>query len=243
MMYCSCVNIRVCVCVGLAILWCGASGRAQSKSIPEPMVFDLVRPLSAHKGELEVNSLFQLPLSGNRKALAWAPEIEYAFADGYAVELELPMVNQRVEAFKMALQGKLGAWRDERLIHGWQVIGKYNREQRAPSLDKLHLLGYRLNEKWSLFSMQGVRSSRLETGWKSKGVSNLTLFYELREGITSGVETNLIYGAAAENSLLLMPQMHLDLGSKQRLQFGFGVEKQAGQKVRATTAMRIIVEF
>ena len=32
--------------------------------IPEPVVFDLVRPLGAERGEFEVNSLFRVPVEG-----------------------------------------------------------------------------------------------------------------------------------------------------------------------------------
>jgi hypothetical protein len=60
--------------------------------IPEPMVFDMVRPLGARRGELEVNVLGLVPLKrdGGAPAIEWAPEVEWAIRDGFAVEFELP---------------------------------------------------------------------------------------------------------------------------------------------------------
>ena len=67
------------------------AGAQEAPEIAEPMVFDLVRPLGARRGELEVNALAQRNLSGPDRNVEWAPEIEYAVADGFAVELELPL--------------------------------------------------------------------------------------------------------------------------------------------------------
>lgn len=73
---------------------------------PEPMIFDLVRPLGARKGEFEANTLALLPLKGRRYNVDWAPEIEYAFANGYAIELELPMYNGEIEATNWLFRGR-----------------------------------------------------------------------------------------------------------------------------------------
>ena len=74
--------------------------------IPEPLVFDLVRPLGSPQGELEVN-FFASRINGQGQ-LSWSPEIEYVIADGYAVELELPHTNGSLDEYKMALQGTAG---------------------------------------------------------------------------------------------------------------------------------------
>lgn len=49
--------------------------------IPEPMVFDLMRPLHARAGEVEVNTIGILPPGGRLK---WAPELEATLLDGLA---------------------------------------------------------------------------------------------------------------------------------------------------------------
>lgn len=44
--------------------------------IPEPMVFDMMRPLGAKQGELEANVLTTTPWSGKDGNTHWAPEVE-----------------------------------------------------------------------------------------------------------------------------------------------------------------------
>jgi hypothetical protein len=89
--------------------------------VPEPMVVDLVRNLGAMQGELEANVLFMLPLR-NPWVPYWAPEVEIAFATGWAVELEVPIVGLHVDAFKLGLQGTLGVSTNQRLATGVQWL-------------------------------------------------------------------------------------------------------------------------
>ncbi|MBT8181470.1 MAG: hypothetical protein KJO53_07770, partial [Eudoraea sp.] len=64
----------------------------ETHDIPEPMIFDLVRELGARQGELEINVLAEFPLNNNTsRHIEWAPEIEYAIWDNFAVEFELPI--------------------------------------------------------------------------------------------------------------------------------------------------------
>lgn len=119
--------------------------------IPEPLLFDLVRPLGASKGELEVNVLAQHNRRSGRNELA--PEIEYVLADGLAVELELPFDGNRLEQFKVALQGTLGTLRSGSMVHGWQGILRRERDHGgAYSGDLLYLngqtLGLELNHEF-----------------------------------------------------------------------------------------------
>ena len=88
--------------------------------VPEPMIFDMMRPLGAKRGELEVNTLATVPLSGDDDAVHWAPEIEYAFADGFAIEGELPFVNGRLAELKLGLQASFGTTGGGRTGHGVQ---------------------------------------------------------------------------------------------------------------------------
>lgn len=112
--------------------------------IPEPMVFDLVRPLGARRGELEINTLGLFPLRNRGRSrsvrdvpdaledtdetrIDWAPEIEYALFDDFAVELELPFEDEKLVAYKFAAQWTLGTTMDGKMIHGTQGIAEYNR--------------------------------------------------------------------------------------------------------------------
>lgn len=86
--------------------WVQAQNEQKLIEIPEPLNFDLVRGLGAKKGELEINTLAQFPFQNfSSTGIDWAPEIEYALLDGFAIELEIPMNNGEFEAFKAAMQG------------------------------------------------------------------------------------------------------------------------------------------
>lgn len=214
-----------------------------AQRIPEPMVYDLVRPLDASKGELEVNSLFVLPLRRGERTLEWAPEIEYAFANGHAIELEFPLEGGSLKDIKVALQGRFGISSDEKFIHGWQFIAKVNREDQTPILDILHLAGYRFDRKWSLFSMQGMRRTRTDSGRQLKGIYNLSVFHEMNRRVTGGIETNFEFACPGCAQALLMPQMHIEPFRKHVLQFGIGMVKQTGHRARPALGWRLIREF
>ncbi len=212
--------------------------------VPEPMVFDLIRPLGARKGELEINTLSVLPLRGKRSRLNWAPEIEYAFRDGYAIEFELPMENLAVESYKLALQGTVGTVLDNRLIHGWQVLGEYGRHDRSLRTDAMYIVGHRINDRWSLLSMSGLRHTDITGGGRFRGLLNNSLFYAVSDKLTFGLETNLeLARRTARNSYLIMPQIHLEIGRHYSLQLGGGFERYSHGRLRPVLGMRLIREI
>jgi len=219
--------------------------------IPEPLVFDLVRPLNARRGEVEVNSLFQQSLAGRGfrdRTLDWAPEIEWAFADGYAFEAELPMEGDRVRSYKFALQGRIQPPGASRLIHGWQVIGKSAAEgRRRLTTDALYLAGYRFNPHWSVFSMTGVRFDDVRRGGagrRAQGLFNPSVFCNVAPRLILGVETNTEFGGGRPGYLLAMPQAHVALSTKQTLQLGLGGERiGSGGGLRPAAALRLIQEL
>ena len=187
--------------------------------IPEPMLFDLVRPLGAKKGELEVNALVQ---HGEHGELEWAPEIEYAFADGYAIELELPYHNSHLGEYKLALQGTLGTLNNDTMVHGWQVIGRRERESGAYSADALYLAGLALDNSWSFFTMTGLRRSEFNSHRQTLGLFNTSVFYDWSQRLTLGVEINNEIGPGFDWRTRLVPQLHYDLGENTTLQTGIG---------------------
>jgi hypothetical protein len=83
--------------------------------IPEPMVFDLVRPLGVRQGEFEINALAGHAFTNGETA--WAPELEYAVRDGLAIEFERPFENLSIAEYKLAAQGTLGTLAGQRFIH------------------------------------------------------------------------------------------------------------------------------
>lgn len=103
-------------------------------------------------------------------------EIEMVVADGFAVELELPLIDTRVVQYKMGLQGKLGTFRGGRGIHGVQYLGLYDRESGEWQSTLLWLLGNRFGERWSTMTMLGVGDVTLREGNRTGFVVNHSTF-------------------------------------------------------------------
>jgi hypothetical protein len=207
--------------------------------LPEPLLFDLVRPLGAQKGELEINTLAVRGMPGKR-ALEWAPEVEYAFRKGWAVELELPMEGRHLEFHKFALQGTLGA-HGERFIHGWQTIGLVGRGGRRSSGDVLYLAGGRLNERWSVSGMVGARNEPFNKRLRRfTPVNNTLLSREVGRRTVFGMETNVVGGGREQRHRLLMPQTHFRLSQGWTVQMGLGREWPAKRPGATIAALRLV---
>jgi len=193
--------------------------------MPEPMVFDLVRPLGAKRGELEVNTLFQRS-SGSGAPLAWAPEIEWAFRDGLAFEAELPFEDGLLKTYKVALQGTMTPSGAGRFQHGWQLIGQRVLADGSWRGDALYLAGVRPWEKVTLFTMTGARRSRFGVDAVVQPVQNTSVFFEASPSLILGVEANLVLGAADRRDRLIMPQLQVAVGGQYLVEFGVGAEER-----------------
>jgi hypothetical protein len=212
---------------------------AEFSYMPEPMVFDLVRPLGARRGELEINTLFQQ--SSQRGApFKWAPEVEWTFRDGLAIEAELPLENGQVMTYKGALQGTLATHANGRYQHGWQLIGQRVRADRSWSADALYLAGYRLGARTTIFTMSGVRRSAFAGTAVVQAVQNTSIFFQRSPSLIFGVETNWVFGAADRRSRLLMPQVQKSLGGKYLAEFGVGAEERAPGRWGSAFAARFV---
>lgn len=209
--------------------------------IPEPMVFDMVRPLGASRGELEVNVLAQHNLAGRHRAVEWAPEIEIAVADGFAIEFELPMEGRTVTDYKMGLQGTFGAFNGGRGVHGVQYLGVHNRQTGRWENTALYLVGHRFGDRFSTMSMIGVGDVTVRRPGDAALVLNHTTFYDVSSSTTLGLEYNLRTGP--DRATLLMPQVHQRLASGVNVQAGLGAVKDVGEVWRARAGLRVIKEF
>lgn len=214
---------------------------APAPSIPEPMVFDLVRPLGAKRGELEANVLAQRNLSGPERSVEWAPEIEYAVADGFAVELELPFENGRVVEYKLGVQGTFGTLNRGRGIHGVQYLGLYNREHGRWENSLLYVIGNRFSERLSMLGMVGIGDVTTSGPSHPVLLVNHTTFYDIGEHSLVGVEFN--YRSGADRSLLVMPQLHKQVADGIDLQFGLGGVKAHDEVWRPRVGIRLIRQF
>lgn len=214
--------------------------------IPEPMVFDMIRPLAAPRGELEVNALALFPINAPGEAIDWAPEIEYAFADGFAVEFELPFDNKRLTSFKVGLQGTFGTLDDNRIVHGWQYLGVIDRDTGRLETSLLYIAGVRYSQRWSSLTMVGFNLPN-DTRAPGQGRDNALLlnhsmFYDVTPRATLGLEVNLRSGRQTR-SWLIMPQVHQRIAGTLMVQAGLGAQKPAGSKAHPTAALRVIKEF
>jgi len=224
-----------------------------SPHIPEPLAFDLVRGLGAYRGEFEMNNLALIDMtSGETK---WAPEVEWAVADGVAVELEVPIRNTEVEAVKVAGQWTAPALqRSPRTLHGIQTFVEVSTSDATPSATAVYIVGARVSSCFSFLGMLGGHGSvpRRNAAGSSAVVVNGSTFLDLGERATIGLETNLVTSsdvsttrrrgwATPEAALRLLPQFHLQIGRRVRLQLGVGVEGTL-KGMAPLAGLRVIVE-
>lgn len=210
--------------------------------IPEPMVFDLVRPLGVRKGDAEANVLVSHSLRRNGHT-EWAPEFEFGFMDNYAIEFELPFDNLSLSEYKLGLQGTIGTLLNNHFIHGWQVLFQHDRHKKAYSADFLYLAGYRWNTGISTFNMAGVRRDDFERDGRFVGVVNSSWFYDYSEKLTVGIELNNEFEERGRWNYLLTPQIHWDFTQNTTLQLGVGVSQKNGKDTDWSGTWRLVYAF
>lgn len=218
-----------------------------TEAIPEPLLFDLIRPLDSKKGELEINTLFQKSyydktrLGSNdpfdtgattrsHQQLEWSPEIEYALSDGFALEFELPAEGNHIEAYKFGGQYTFGKI-NTNYIHGVQILIESNREWKHFNSTVLYLGGYRFDEIFSTLFMIGGRTD-LEGSQRSQNLeylANGSIFAQLSHVLTIGLETNYAINQKGHHALSVVPQVHYEANRNIGIQTGirFGRATQA----------------
>ena len=191
--------------------------------VPEPMMVDLVRGLGSRAGELEANVLAVVRLGEGRVALAWAPEVEVAVADGWSAELELPLVDQHLEATKVAVQGTLAVTHRGRAVHGLQLIGEARITDEAMSLSALYLLSARVSERASMNLMTGPWVGLTPHGKAWAGLLlSPSLYADVSPGLSLGLEVQLGLSTADRFAVTATPQVRWRLSRVLLLQAGAG---------------------
>jgi len=219
-------------------------------SIPEPLNFDLVRGLGARQGELEINALADFPLNyTSSREVEWAPEIEYALFNNFAVELEFPFSNFDLEAYKVALQWTMGTSKNNKFIHGIQVIAEKYIHDDILELNFLYIPAYRFNETWSAIGLFGVMAESGDDAADKKStiLLNASVFANLNEHTVVGLELNNsdpTFQKVDDNEmeLLVLPQVHYEFDSGFAMQFGLG-PKFSDEKTKASAVLRVIQSF
>lgn len=190
----------------------------RSLLIPEPMVYDLVRPLGVRQGELEINTLGDYnPFTGD---INWAPELEYGLADDLAIEIELPFQNTSHERYKFAVQHTLGMDDARGMAHGWQAFVDVNKHTRALSADATYIHGLKWTEQWSTLNMVGLRIHDINRSAQVDYLLNNTVFYDVSSRLTLGLELNHEVTRGGSWRYRLTPQIHYDANEYYTLQLG-----------------------
>lgn len=239
-------TIRHPVSHGVAFFMIGlcppAAAQTEYPDVPEPMIFDMMRPLGAKRGEMEANTLATVPLSGSDKTVNWAPEIEYALTDGFAIEGELPFEDGRLVELKLGLQAAFGTLNGGRTAHGVQYLGIYDRHARDYRNSFAYMVAHRYNDRWSSVTMAGLGDIAFSGGrGRNAAIVNHSLFYDSADGQVLGLEIN--YRGGADGYVLAMPQIHQRLAHKVNVQAGIGAERPHGNVFRPKAGIRLIREF
>jgi hypothetical protein len=210
--------------------------------VPEPLLFDLVRPLGARRGEVEFNTLAIFPwravnrdletdpvgpgpATADRQGIEWAPEVEFAIADNFAIEFEFPFERSELELYKLGLQWTIGTAFDNRYIHGFQVLIEPSVGWERWNSTLLYLGGIRFDETWSALLMFGGRidmegpnnSETFET------LINGSLFADISEAAKVGLETNYASKVDGTSQFVLVPQFHYEVAQNFEVQTGVGL--------------------
>lgn len=215
-------------------------------SFPEPMVFDLVRGLDAQKGELEMNALIRNHPRRNGSLLQYAPEVEYAFANGAAVEVELPFENEHLSSVKGAIQKTLHFDEQRRFAHGIQALAEVGVFERTDAeLALLHIGNARFGEKWSFVSISGIQGvyDRRTEDFHGALLVNWSGYYAIAQQVLIGLEGNLRLDDSGNTHWLVTPQAHVQLNNHFRLQLGMGAVRTATGGAEPLLSTRFIVEL
>ena len=194
--------------------------------VPEPMVFDLVHGLGVEKGAFEANVLALFPLNdSSARGIDWAPEIEYAIADGFAVEFELAFDDSELEAYKFATQFTFADDVRRRRQHGSQFIVEKEDGEDVWELTGLYLLGQEFGRNWNMLGMLGLRATTgSDVSDHEEVLLNVSLFRELNHRLVFGIENDLAVDLDDDWELLIFPQFHYEIGEFLEIQFGAGAE-------------------
>jgi len=226
-------------------IWSSAPERGRQGwgvKVPEPLLFDLVRPLGPTRGDIEFNTLAifpwraknrQLgddpfgpgPSTPDRQQVEWAPEVEIALSDRLAIEFELPFEGGTLEELKLGIQWTFGTAFDDHYIHGVQVLIEPTPQFETWNSTLLYLGGVRLDETWSVLFMFGGRMD-LEGSDNFESFERLvngTLFAEVNDWLTLGLESNLAVALDGTSNFILVPQSHIELTDRWELQAGLGL--------------------
>lgn len=145
------------------------------------------------------------------------------------MELEFPMQDLELEAYKMAIQWTIGASVNHKFIHGLQVIAESYIHEDLLELNFLYIPAYRFNEVWSAIGLFGVMvESGEDRADKAYTILlNTSVFADLGNHTVLGLELNNsdpTFQGFDNNEmvLLILPQVHREYAGGFSFQAGIG---------------------
>jgi hypothetical protein len=215
--------------------------------IPEPMIFDLVRPLSSKKGQWEVNALILQEDSPELSHSHQSPEIEYVLWDDIALELEIPSIGGEPDALKGVLQWTIGhSGKNNHSVHGVQLIHMHNiKEGTFDETTPVYIFGNRLSKDMSYLLMLGDQYRNGDHTNEHRLVLNATVFhvYSQVKELEFGLEQNILGFGRNFDYWRITPQLEVVLEHHMKLQMGFGVLYSYAKGWESTSSFRFIKEF
>lgn len=206
--------------------------------VPEPMLFDLVRSLSARAGEKELG----VGVNQRGDELEIGPELEYVLADGHAVEVEVMSPQNEHRGVKGVYQGTAGRALGGRFLHGPHLTGGYTPGRQLLESSAVYVGCLRLDPTWSMIAMGGIEGERRGEEGRFGPVVNASIFADLHHSLILGLEGTWNQPAAGLNRYEVMPQLRWDLDETFHLQAGYGATLDAGQ-VRPLASLRVSHAF
>ena len=252
----------------IPLLWAQVASASDSivgPGVPEPMVFDLVRPLGVREGELEFNVISLVPFRREQKStqglfpsvegtesdrpakrelgpvIEWAPEVEWAPIDDLAIEFEVPFSEERIAEYKMGIQWSFTPSTDNSRISGLQLLVNTDADGGSTTPTFLYLWAARFAPTYSAQVMAGARTtlgSRSATT-ETDFVLNPTVYKEVTSSIAFGVEGNTTTSERGRVEALVMPQATLSLTRSITLQMGVGARVVRGD-ITGESGFRLI---
>ena len=234
-------------CSGPAEALCGnrgdVDGAERGPRIPEPMVVDLVRGLGARRHELEVNALAVTRRTAQGWQLAWSPEVEWTPRDGFALELELPFVNNRLEAVKVAGQYTLGTFARGRGIHGLQAMLEWGLAGDTVRTTLFHIVGWRFSARWSSQLMLGASAviDPVTSDATPRAQAHPSVFCEVHPRFLTGLEMAWSW-EPGRSAMDVIPQVRWRPSDHLTVQLGGGVGV-AQRRAAPLLGARVAVEW
>ncbi len=217
------------------------SSYTEGTKVPEPMTFDMAGHLDSPAGEMEVNTLFRFEGASQAKNLYLAPEFEYVFARGMAAEIEVPILDGEVEAFKVVLQSRLGEIKPDKFKTGVQLIYEQDRATTNKDISALLINSVPFGNRYALTTLIGPSAQLEESETKWGFLANASIHYTNSHEIDLALEAN--YKHYDELKMLeLLPQIHLMVEKNVKVQFGFGATLIDDEWI-ALSAIRAAWEF